>query len=478
MNHKKFIITITSLTLILVCFIFLSTNKIKETSQVNIDNTPVDLSPPKIYKINPSKCQQYIVSNPLIEVEYSDDSGVDLSSVKMFVNYKNVTKDCIITSDKVSYAPNNKFRRGNQIVKVILADASDNKNSQEFEWYFTVGTPIYTHYRGLLHAHTSASDGHGTYDDAYYMARDKAKLDFFAITEHSNMLDHFKECNLDDSKYSKEWTEIIKSRDKFYKNNEFLALRGFEMTYNHLDPHPIGHINIFDSDGFVSIDDNYKDLKDFYKLLGENDYLIGQFNHPCEKFGIFNNFEYDAKADKVISLLEVGNGYNKDMSKNIKAYDMYQLALDKGWHVAPTCNQDNHRVDFGICNEFRTVVLATDLTKDNLYDSLKKMRVYATEDKNLKIDYTINDLPMGTTISNPAKLRFSISVIDNNDSDKIQIIQVISNEGKIIKSKNFNSNLAKLEFTIKPEDQKFYYVKVLQDKNKTSVTAPIWIKNK
>ena len=60
---------------------------------------------------------------------------------------------------------------------------------------------------------------------------------------------------------------------------------------------------------------------------------------------------------------------------------MYQLALDKGWHLAPTCNQDNHRVDFGIANEFRTVVLATDLNKDALYDSLRNMRVYATEDK-------------------------------------------------------------------------------------------------
>ncbi len=419
------------------------------------------------------------------------------------------------------YIPDKKFNRGNQIVRLEVCDI--NKNKTDFEWYFTVGTPIYNHYYGLLHSHTSASDGHGTYDDAYYMAKYKADLDFFAITEHSNLLDNDIKCNINNGSYSSKWTNLIKCKDKFTSKNEFIALNGFEMTYPFNVENKIGHINIFNSDGFVSTNLDNMNLDNFYKLISEQDNLIGQFNHPGDKFGDFNNLKYSKSADEIISLIEVCNGYNKDNSKNILSFDKYQIALDNGWHVAPTANQDNHKVDFGVANEFRTVVLSTclnkdslydslkkmrvyatqdkniridysinelplgstitnstklnfSLNKDSLYDSLKKMRVYATQDKNIRIDYSINELPLGSTITNSTKLNFSICAIDNDYNDKIKKIQVISNNGEIIRQKDFNSNLAKLEFNIKPTKNKFYYVKVIQNNNKVSVTAPIWIK--
>ena len=103
------------------------------------------------------------------------------------------------------------------------------------------------------------------------------------------------------------------------------------------------------------------------------------------------------------------------------------------------------------------------------------MRVYATEDKNLKIEYSINNLPMGSTIKNTSKLNFNISAIDCDYDDKINEIQVISNNGEIIKCKKFDSNLGKLEFSIKSDKNKFYYIKVIQNNDKISVTAPIWI---
>lgn len=258
---------------------------------------------------------------------------------------------------------------------------------------------------------------------------------------------------------------------------KFLGLYGFEMTYPYNVDNPIGHINIFNSKGFITEKHgDMMNLDNFYNYIYNQENLIGQFNHPGEKFGNFNNLEYSSKGDAIISLLEVRNGYNSDDSKNIKSYDMYQLALDKGWHVAPTCNQDNHRVNFGIANEFRTVVLCSELTKDALYDALKNMRVYASEDKNLKVDYTINNLPMGSKITKCSRLNFYISAVDNDKNDKIKEIQVISNKGKIVKSKNFDSNIARLEFSMKSNKNSFYYVKIIQDNEKTSVTSPIWIK--
>ena len=41
-------------------------------------------------------------------------------------------------------------------------------------------------YFGNLHSHTSYSDGSGTPDEAFTHARDVARLDFLAITEHNH----------------------------------------------------------------------------------------------------------------------------------------------------------------------------------------------------------------------------------------------------------------------------------------------------
>ncbi len=433
-----------------------------------------DKNPPIIENSIPKKYEQYIVSTPNIKINYKDESQVDKNSIKLFINYKDVTKECEITNDYITYTPNEKFTRGNQIVKIILSDI--NKNQATYEWYFTVGIPIFNHYYGLLHSHTKESDGHGTYEDAYHFARDKANLDFFAITDHSNYFDNNLNASLDNASNSKKWTSLLECKNWFSSNEKFIPIAGFEITYPHNVDNPIGHINIFNSKGFVSSNNPHLTLEKFYELIYEHDYVVGQFNHPCEKFGDFYNLKYSPLADEVISLIEVYNGYFKDIKKNINSLDMYQKALDLGWHLAPTANQDNHLIDFGVANEFRTVILSTSLTENSIYDALKKMRVYATNDKNIKIDYFINNLPMGSTIKNTSKLNFYISVIDNDENDKIKKIEIISNDNKIIKSKNFNSNIAKLEFSIKSDTNRFYYVKVTQNNNKVSVSAPIWIK--
>ncbi len=457
------------ITLLLVFFSyykFNENNKIFSISKSN-DNTP-----PKINSTIPKKYEEYIVSRPTIKINYSDESGVDKSSIKLFVNYIDVTKYSKITNNYIEYTPREKFKKGNQIIKLQISD--NKKNKAFFEWYFTVGIPNYNHYYGLLHSHTSASDGSGSFSDAYFMAREKANLDFFAITEHSDLLDNNLNCNIDDASKSKKWTNLLENKNWFMSNDKFIPLSGFEMSYRSDKQNPTGHINIYNSKGFVSSNNPHLTLDKFYKLISKKEYLIGQFNHPSKKFGDFDELKYNKSADDIISLLEIYNGYIPN--KIIESIDMYQLALDNGWHLAPTSNQDNHRVDFGVANEFRTVILSTKLTEESLFDALKNMRVYATNDKNIKIDYYINNLPMGSTLKNISKLNFYISVFDKDKKDKISKIEVVSNNGTIIKSQKFNSNIAKLEFKLNTNKNKFYYVKVYQDNNKLSVTAPIWIK--
>jgi histidinol phosphatase-like PHP family hydrolase len=81
-------------------------------------------------------------------------------------------------------------------------------------------------YFGLMHAHTSFSDGEGTPDDAYTMAKE-ASLDFFAITEHN----HNQAVGNDDIFLTETlYDELQESAARHTVDGEFLAIWGQEVS--------------------------------------------------------------------------------------------------------------------------------------------------------------------------------------------------------------------------------------------------------
>ena len=51
-------------------------------------------------------------------------------------------------------------------------------------------------------------------------------------------------------------------------------------------------------------------------------------------------------------MVEVGNGEGQiGAGGYYPSYEYYIMALDKGWHVAPTNNQDNHKGKWGNAND-------------------------------------------------------------------------------------------------------------------------------
>ena len=195
-----------------------------------------------------------------------------------------------------------------------------------------------------------------------------------------------------DGSASTEWQEGHKLADE-YTTDKFVGLMGYEMTWSGGAP---GHMNTFNTSGFLSRNDagygngSSASLVNYYAALKTVPDSISQFNHPGSTFGDFYDFGYyDKEIDQLITTVEVGNGEGAIRSSGyFPSYEYYTRALDKGWHVAPTNNQDNHKGFWGDANTARTVILADSLTRDNIYDALRNMRAYSTEDNNLSINYT------------------------------------------------------------------------------------------
>ncbi len=337
----------------------------------------------------------------------------------------------------------------------------------------------YNIYFGQIHSHTSYSDGAGTADEAFnHAANEVDNLDFLAVTDHSNSYDNDTKVTITDGSASAEWTEGHELAKK-YTSDSFVGLFGYEMTWSGGAP---GHINTFNTAGFMSRNmTGYESqsrvaLQNYYAQIVSVPESISMFNHPGTTFGDFYDFAYYSKAnDQQISLIEVGNGEGAIGSAGyFPSYEYYTRALDKGWHVAPANNQDNHKGRWGDANTGRTVVLADSLTEENIYDALRNMRVYATEDNDLHIYYTLNGLDMGSVCDEvPSEVNIKVKTSDVTDSG-MMTLEVISNNGLSVASKQVEESSAVTEFTLTP-DKSYYYIKITQADGDIAVTAPIWI---
>ena len=428
---------------------------------------------------------------PEISAEISNAG--ENASVTMTVNGAEV--NAAYANGKVTYTPAAAMADGKVTVTVTVKRADEKETSKT--WSFTIGEATFQRYFGQLHSHTQYSDGAGSLESALAYIKalpDNANVDFVAFTDHSNYFDKSGAANPEGALYDMtKATEYSQQTWKSYKDavaafntenaGSMVAIAGFEMTWSG-GP---GHINTFNTPGIVSrnnttLNNKTKDagLQAYYKLLSQTEGVdsISQFNHPGTTFGNFIDFGYwDAVVDTRMYMVEVGNGEGQiGAGGYYPSYEQYIMALDKGWHVAPTNNQDNHKGRWGNANDARDVILTDDFTEDGIYAALRARRMYATEDKNLDLDYTVNGSMMGSIIDVPEKLNFEISFNDPDRTDSIAKVELVVNSGKVAYTWDSAADLAKGSVSVElAPEYTYYFVRVTEGDGDLAVTAPVWV---
>ena len=415
------------------------------------------------------------------------------ASVTMTVNGEKV--DAAYADGKVTYTPAANMADGKVTVTVTVKRADEKETSKT--WSFTIGEATFQRYFGQLHSHTQYSDGAGSLESALAYIKalpESANVDFVAFTDHSNYFDKSGAANPEGALYDmSQATEYSQETWKAYKDavaafntenaGSMVAIAGFEMTWSG-GP---GHINTFNTPGIVSrnnttLNNKTKDagLQAYYKLLSQTEGVdsISQFNHPGTTFGNFIDFGYwDAVVDTRMYMVEVGNGEGQiGAGGYYPSYEQYIMALDKGWHVAPTNNQDNHKGRWGNANDARDVILTDDFSESGIYAALRARRMYATEDKNLVLDYTVNGNMMGSIIDVPEKLNFEISFNDPDRTDSIAKVELVVNSGKVAYTWDSAAALAKGSVSVElAPEYTYYFVRVTEGDGDLAVTAPVWV---
>ena len=327
-------------------------------------------------------------------------------------------------------------------------------------------------YFGQLHAHTDISNGAGSVEEAFQYASQVDGLDFFAVTDHSDSFDNadMGAIDADGADISADWA-AGKQAAASVTNGDFVGLFGFEMTWP--EDKQLGHISTFNTPGWQTRDQaDFENvptaLENYYKALASVPGSVSQFNHPDDIHGDFERFDhYSPQYDAVVSLLEVAG------EDGVVDCEYYDLALDKGWHVAPTNNQNNHKGQWGDASDARTVVLAKSLTEEALYAAMKDRRVYATQDSDLAIYYELNGTVMGSIIPKSEEAEITVFLSDPTD-EAIGNVEVVTDGGAVLVSEYVETPSQVLELSAS-SGHSYYYLRITQPDGDVAVTAPVWM---
>lgn len=327
-------------------------------------------------------------------------------------------------------------------------------------------------YFGQLHAHTDISNGAGSVEEAFQYASQVDGLDFFAVTDHSDSFDNadMGAIDADGADISADWA-AGKQAAASVTNGDFVGLFGFEMTWP--EDKQLGHISTFNTPGWQTRDQaDFENvptaLENYYKALTAVPGSVSQFNHPDTVHGDFERFDhYSPQYDAAVSLLEVAG------EDGVVDCEYYDLALDEGWHVAPTNNQNNHNGQWGDASDARTVVLAKDLTEESLYAAMKDRRVYATQDSDLAIYYELNGAVMGSILPKSKDAEITVFLSDPTD-EAIGNVEVVTDGGAVLVSEYVETPSQVLELPASG-GHSYYYLRITQPDGDVAITAPVWM---
>lgn len=347
-----------------------------------------------------------------------------------------------------------------------------------FVWWFSCfATSLFAEnfniYFGDLHQHSAfswdARSSAKTPALAYAYAKNVAKIDFMALTDHTN--------GLSESNY-----QVVRFAASVYDNpdSQFVAIAGQEL--GSLGSSGYGHMNIFESltraDNASDTDTRFN-LANAYQFLIDNN-LLGQFNHPTTDNGNsnFNNLAYFQPVDLHISSMELVNGKRSDDYE-----EFYLLALRNGWHVGAVGDQDNHGAFYGnsVSNSgdiYLTGVLADSLTKPKILDAIRNHRTYAFQtspatDRMYLTEFTADGHWMGEEF--------------DNDDSVLDFRIAAHAEGKFISAQLYRNNVLIAYFEPESNDfqwqfsdsasfgRAYYFLKLVQEDTDVLWSSPIWV---
>lgn len=363
-------------------------------------------------------------------------------------------------------------------------------------------------YFGNLHSHTSLSDGVGTPREAYRYARDTAKLDFLAITEHNHSQAQGSDnigIATNTTLYNGGPNSLIATARSLTVGGRFVALYGQEYSVISRG----NHVNVFEVPQVITAPNGRFDR--LVELLAATSDSVGRIpivmlNHPRntstiqpDEYGLddfgSDQLRWVRSMGTYAALIQMINGPGQragvGMRASRPAESAYKKFLSLGFKLAPTADQDNHKNNWGNATNARTAVIATALSREAILEGMRNRHVYASEDKNLRIIIKVNGRLCGDVIpalASPSEAKITYSIRDSDEPNAKYEIQVWRGTvggplARLVSAVTVSQGSGSIEDVALSGNSEFFFFKIIQsngaendedDQEDEAWTSPVW----
>lgn len=369
----------------------------------------------------------------------------------------------------------------------------------------TTNTPVNNYYFGNLHAHSDYSDGNQdnpgyTPADNYLYAHSSQCMDFLGVSEHN----HYSGNNSPGNILSNYSLGASQANSFTAANPGFVALYGMEWGVisggGHVLVYGDGMNNLW---GWESGSGGWGGTNNYNEFVAKSDYtgasgLFKKINdnigsntfaslaHPnSSDYGNLSNIAYSAFSDAAISISAVENGPStstnttySNPASSMGYLSYYKKLLSKGYHVAPSIDHDNHNTTFGRTTYSRSAVVAPALTRTEIIKGFRNMHVYATQDCDTKVDFTLNTRIMGSSLTASGAPVISVTITDATTNTTGAIVKIMFGEpGSNINAAEIfsaiGSSLTYVDNSLPNLATGYYYIDITNGSSRV-VTAPVW----
>jgi hypothetical protein len=363
---------------------------------------------------------------------------------------------------------------------------------------------------GNLHSQTGHSDGggdlatcHGAQEPqssplgptAAFTYADAHGLDFLVASEHNHMFDGSTGTNASADPAAARGlfrTGLTAATQYNRDHRAFIALYAQEWGVIANG----GHLNVFNAPSLLGWEKNGAgalladvetpkgDYAGLYTLMRKQGW-IGQFNHPSPSGQFMVNgvplaYTADGDAAKVLCEVVNTNAFSTSADESETRRSNYEAAcnraLEAGFHVAFSTDQDNHCANWGMSYTNRTGVLlapGATLGQSALMEALRARRVFATMDKAAQLILTANGRMMGSRFANQGSLALQAQF--KNSAGRLAA-EVVIFEGVPGRNGNVTALVRAPAVSIVPTPgEHFYYARVTQEDGNMLWSAPIWV---
>ncbi len=330
-------------------------------------------------------------------------------------------------------------------------------------------------YWGDIHSHSAISIDVATNSrmdlmpsDMMRFARDRAGLDYYAVTDH-----HVPIVGPENMIQPENWQRIIGDAEEYYEPGRFVPFPAFELS------NPRGDVVFILKNplGYEHIDHKWNDVRDAWRSLKGQDYMsIPHFHGPgsLPKGTWWQN--PDLEHEPVIEIISDHGSYECEdpMEQGRAALKQFRFDrcgrwfLQNGYRYGFVGNGDDHKGHVGVNGI--TAAFTASLDRDAIFDAYRKRHVYASSNARIRLLFTGNGKLMGSVVPNAAIKELEIAVVGESPLKKIELFR----NGEFFRRLYPDGLTFRKTIRLEEDDPSNWYVRVTQLDNHVAISSPIW----